>query len=278
MGIYADANTKASAVYFVADDFKIITAKTSGAVSNPVILFAVQNNTVYINSAMIANASIGQAHIADASISTGKIQDGSINNAKIGNQISSNNWNDAWPANGGQGWCIRKDGTSYFNNGYFRGSVYAENGYFKGDVYAENGHFKGTVYASGGSFTNGYFSNCTIDNLKANSIQGDIMRVFVLSGGGITIPCVPLTVRGGYDGNYNPPRETTNSRSISIYANGAGLVYTSVAAQRLATDINVGTGPMTIPAGVAVTLTIEQRSNNNVVAFTGNITVIVGRA
>jgi len=290
MGIYADANTKASAVYFVADDFKIITAKTSGAVSNPVIPFAVQNNTVYINSAMIANASIGQAHIADASISTGKIQDGSINNAKIGNQISSNNWNDAWPANGGQGWCIRKDGTSYFNNGYFRGSVFADNGYFKGDVYAENGYFKGTVYASGGSFTNGYFSNCTIDNLKANSIQGDIMRVFLLSGGGITIPaepqfarilsipCVPLTVRGGYDGNYNPPRETTNSRSISIYANGAGLVYTSVAAQGLATDINVGTGTMTIPAGVAVTLTIEQRSNNSVVAFNGNITVIVGRA
>ncbi len=290
MGIYADANTKASAVYFVADDFKIITAKTSGAVSNPVIPFAVQNNTVYINSAMIANASIGQAHLGSASVGSLQVQDGSINNAKIGNQISSNNWNDAWPANGGQGWCIRKDGTSYFNNGYFRGSVFAENGYFKGDVYAESGYFKGTVYASGGSFTNGYFSNCTIDNLKANSIQGDIMRVFLLSGGGITIPaepqfarilsipCVPLTVRGGYDGNYNPPRETTNSRSISIYANGAGLVYTSVAAQGLATDINVGTGTMTIPAGVAVTLTIEQRSNNSVVAFNGNITVIVGRA
>ncbi len=289
MGIYA--SDKASAVYFVADDFKIITAKTSGAVSNPVIPFAVQNNTVYINSAMIANASIGQAHIADASISTAKIQDGSINNAKIGNQISSNNWNDAWPANGGQGWCIRKDGTSYFNNGYFRGSVFADSGYFKGDVYAENGYFKGTVYASGGSFTNGYFSNCTIDNLKANSIQGDIMRVFLLGSGGITIPaesqfarilsipCVPVTVKGGYDGNYNPPRETTNIRGVNIYANGAGFVFTSASASGLSSDIAVGSGTMTIPAGVAVTLTIEQRSNNNVGAYNGaNITVIVGRA
>jgi len=292
MGIYSDAATKASAVYFVADDFKIITAKTSGAVSNPVIPFAVQNNTVYINSAMIANASIGQAHIADASISTAKIQDGSINNAKIGYQISSNDWNDIgpWDTNG-RGWCIRKDGSAYFNNVHLRGTIYATNGSFSGYVNATSGNFSGTVNASGGSFTNGYFSNCTIDNLKANSIQGDIMRVFLLGSGGITIPaepqfarilsipCVPVTVKGGYDGNYNPPRETTNIRGVNIYANGAGFVFTSASASGLSSDIAVGSGTMTIPAGVAVTLTIEQRSNNNVGAYNGaNITVIVGRA
>jgi len=291
MGIYSDAATKASAVYFVADDFKIITAKTSGNVSNPVIPFAVQNNTVYINSAMIANASIGQAHIADASISTGKIQDGSINNAKIGYQISSNNWNDAWPSNGGQGWCIRKDGTSYFNNGYFRGSVFAENGYFKGDVYAENGYFKGTVYASGGSFTNGTFVNCTIDNLKANSIQGDIMRMFLLGAGGITIPaesqfariltipCIPVTVKGGYDGTFTPPRETTNTRAVSVYANGSILGGANISARGLESDISVGSVSMTIQAGVAVTLTIQLRSNGNLITYNGpDLTVIVGRA
>jgi len=291
MGIYADANTKASAVYFVADDFKIITAKTSGAVSNPVIPFAVQNNTVYINSAMIANASIGQAHIADASISNAKIQDGSINNAKIGYQISSNNWNDAWPSDGGQGWCIRKDGTSYFNNGYFRGSVFADNGYFKGDVYAENGYFKGTVYASGGSFTNGTFVNCTIDNLKANSIQGDIMRMFLLGADGITIPaesqfariltipCIPVTVKGGYDGTFTPPRETTNTRAVSVYANGSILGGANLSARGLESDISVGSVSMTIPAGVAVTLTIQLRSNGNLITYNGpDLTVIVGRA
>jgi len=291
MGIYADANTKASAVYFVADDFKIITAKTSGAVSNPVIPFAVQNNTVYINSAMIANASIGQAHIADASISNAKIQDGSINNAKIGYQISSNNWNDAWPSDGGQGWCIRKDGTSYFNNGYFRGSVFADSGYFRGDVYAENGYFKGTVYASGGSFTNGTFVNCTIDNLKANSIQGDIMRMFLLGAGGITIPaesqfariltipCIPVTVKGGYDGTFTPPRETTNTRAVSVYANGSILGGANISARGLESDISVGSVSMTIPAGVAVTLTIQLRSNGNLITYNGpDLTVIVGRA
>jgi len=291
MGIYADANTKASAVYFVADDFKIITAKTSSNVSSPFIPFAVQNNRVYINSAMIANASIGQAMIADASISTAKIQDGSINNAKIGNQISSNNWNDAWPSDGGQGWCIRKDGTSYFNNGYFRGSVFAENGYFKGDVYAENGYFKGTVYASGGSFTNGTFVNCTIDNLKANSIQGDIMRMFLLGAGGITIPaesqfarvltipCIPVTVKGVYDGTFTPPRETTNTRAVSIYANGNVLGGANISARGLESDISVGSVSMTIPAGVAVTLTIQLRSNGSLITYNGpDLTVIVGRA
>ncbi|MBK0353576.1 fibronectin type III domain-containing protein [Leclercia adecarboxylata] len=291
MGIYADANTKASAVYFVADDFKIITAKTSSNVSSPFIPFAVQNNRVYINSAMIANASIGQAMIADASISTLKVQDGAINNAKIGNQISSNNWNDAWPSDGGQGWCIRKDGTSYFNNGYFRGSVFAENGYFKGDVYAENGYFKGTVYASGGSFTNGSFVNCTIDNLKANSIQGDIMRMFLLGAGGITIPaepqfarvltipCIPVTVKGGYDGTFTPPRETTNTRAVSVYANGSILGGANISARGLESDISVGSVSMQIPAGVAVTLTIQLRSNGNLITYNGpDLTVMVGRA
>jgi len=117
------------------------------------------------------------------------------------------------------------------------------------------------------------------------------MRVFLLGSGGITIPaesqfarilsipCVPVTVKGGYDGNYNPPRETTNIRGVNIYANGAGFVFTSASASGLSSDIAVGSGTMTIPAGVAVTLTIEQRSNNNVGAYNGaNITVIVGRA
>lgn len=77
------------------------------------------------------------------------IQDGSIDNAKIGYQISSNDWNDLgpWDPNG-RGWCIRKDGSAYFNSVTVRGTVYATNGSFKGSIEATSGSFRGTVEAT----------------------------------------------------------------------------------------------------------------------------------
>ena len=77
------------------------------------------------------------------------IQDGSIDNAKIGYQISSNDWNDLgpWDPNG-RGWCIRKDGSAYFNSVTIRGTVYATNGSFKGSIEATSGSFRGTVEAT----------------------------------------------------------------------------------------------------------------------------------
>ncbi len=92
------------------------------------------------------------------------IQDGSIDNAKIGYQISSSDWNDLgpWDPNG-RGWCIRKDGSAYFNSVTIRGTVYATNGEFRGTIYATDGDFKGTVYA--------------------NKIVGDVVNMFSFPGG-----------------------------------------------------------------------------------------------
>ncbi len=77
------------------------------------------------------------------------IQDGSIDNAKIGYQISSSDWNDIgpWDPNG-RGWCIRKDGSAYFNSVTIRGTVYATNGVFSGRIESNDGYFGGTVYAN----------------------------------------------------------------------------------------------------------------------------------
>ncbi len=105
--------------------------------------FAVYNPTTNGQELVFA-ATGGQMFLRSAFI-----QDGSIDNAKIGFQISSSDWNDLgpWDPNG-RGWCIRKDGSAYFNSVTIRGTVYATNGSFSGTVYATDGSFKGTVEAT----------------------------------------------------------------------------------------------------------------------------------
>ncbi|WP_420193169.1 phage tail tip fiber protein [Leclercia sp. M-A074-M] len=105
--------------------------------------FAVYNPTTNGQELVFASTG-GQMFMRSAFI-----QDGSIDNAKIGFQISSSDWNDLgpWDPNG-RGWCIRKDGSAYFNSVTIRGTVYATNGSFSGTVYATDGSFKGTVEAT----------------------------------------------------------------------------------------------------------------------------------
>ncbi|MEI7236437.1 phage tail protein [Pectobacterium brasiliense] len=88
-----DGSISNSALYFTADKF-IVTPST-GSGTNAKSPFTIDNGIVYLNNAMIKNASIGTALIADASISNAKIvnasinavkiQDGAITNAKIAN-------------------------------------------------------------------------------------------------------------------------------------------------------------------------------------------------
>lgn len=152
--------TKDTAIYFTADKFAI-TSQTAGGTT--IIPFAVQNGQVFMNSALIANASIGNAQIAnaainnakisDAAINTAKIQDGAItnakivngaiDNAKIGNYIRSNDF-----VSGSRGWNIDKGGYAEFNNVTVRGNIYANNGLFRGRIEATDGYFSGTVYAN----------------------------------------------------------------------------------------------------------------------------------
>lgn len=71
-----------------ADTFAILGSTASGGtVTSP---FTVSGGQVYMNSALIQDASITNAKIADASISTAKIQDGAISSAKIGDASITN--------------------------------------------------------------------------------------------------------------------------------------------------------------------------------------------
>ncbi|MFJ5420297.1 hypothetical protein ACIPSQ_06545 [Pectobacterium parvum] len=110
----SDGATSNSALYFTADKF-IVTPST-GSGTNAKAPFAIDNGIVYLNNAMIKNASIGTALIADASISNAKIvngsinnlkiQDGAITNAKISGDIQSDNWVN------GSGWWLGKSGAN----------------------------------------------------------------------------------------------------------------------------------------------------------------------
>lgn len=71
-----------------ADTFAILNGTGSGAsVTSP---FTVSGGQVYMDSALIQDASISNAKIADASISNAKIQDGAITSAKIGDAAITN--------------------------------------------------------------------------------------------------------------------------------------------------------------------------------------------
>lgn len=167
ISLMADANTKTSSIIFNADKIAITNGSNASTAKVP---FIIADNTTWINSAMIRNASIGTAQIADAainnakianlSVNTAKIVDGSITSAKIGNaqigsaqiaqQIQSDTWNGS-----NAGWMINKNGTANFQNVTVRGRIEGDSGYFRGDITGANGTFSGTV--------------------RAEKIEGDVM-------------------------------------------------------------------------------------------------------
>ncbi|CAI0806859.1 host specificity protein J [Serratia marcescens] len=110
-----------SQVLILADRFAVLnTADGQGsAVSVP---FAIENNQVFINDALI--------------------KDASITNAKIGEYISSNNY-----IPGMIGWIIRKDGSADFQSVTVRGDIFASYGVLNNVTINENCTVKGTVYA-----------------------------------------------------------------------------------------------------------------------------------
>lgn len=99
----------------------------------PVVPFYVQAGEVFIDAAVIADATISTAMIENAAITSAKIQNGAVTNLKIGNEIKSNNF-----ITGSQGWRILKNGDIELNNAVFRGDLEGANGTFNGTIYAEN--------------------------------------------------------------------------------------------------------------------------------------------
>ena len=106
--LVGEGNNAKSQFLFSADRFAIIPSVERGDLKT--MPFVVENNQVFMQSALI--------------------KDGTITNAKIGSFIQSNNWD------GNNGWYIGKDGWSSFLNVTVRGTIYGNDGYFNGTVYA----------------------------------------------------------------------------------------------------------------------------------------------
>lgn len=88
IGIENTPSGMQSNVIFIADRFQIMHAIGAGVV--PTSPFLVSGGKVFINTAVIGDASITTAKIADASITTAKIVDASITTAKIINASITN--------------------------------------------------------------------------------------------------------------------------------------------------------------------------------------------
>ena len=180
ISLLANGTTQSSSIIFNADKIAITHGSNAATAKVP---FMVADNTVWMNSAMIRNASIGSAQIADAAINNAKIANLSVNNAKIANgaitsakignaqigsaqiaqQIQSDNWNGS-----NAGWMINKNGSANFQNVTVRGRIEADSGYFRGDITGANGTFSGTV--------------------RAEKIEGDVMVAEGATFGSVTQP------------------------------------------------------------------------------------------
>lgn len=284
-GIHMSAsNDPAQPTRIIFNADKIAIAPQGGAAVPP---FGVEGNKVYIDGAMVRNASIGTAQINDAAITnakignaainTAKIQDGAItnakivngaiDNAKIGNYIQSSNWN------GSTGWHINKNGSATFMNAKIKGNITADSGTLNNVTIN---------------------SSCVIKGmLDATQVRGDFVKAVGkrFPHKNANWPNGTLTVRIEDDHKFN--------RQIiipAIHHNGSVRKYDSadlwdtcrlivrkngaVLYDRTATSGCMYSGVIDMPAGQgAVTLTFEVScdgvNNYNPIGYISDLTVLV---
>ena len=284
-GIHMSAsNDPAQPTRIIFNADKIAIAPQGGAAVPP---FGVEGNKVYIDGAMVRNASIGTAQINDAAITnakignaainTAKIQDGAItnakivngaiDNAKIGNYIQSSDWN------GSTGWHINKNGSATFMNAKIKGNITADSGTLNNVTIN---------------------SSCVIKGmLDATQVRGDFVKAVGkrFPHKNANWPNGTLTVRIEDDHKFN--------RQIiipAIHHNGSVRKYDSadlwdtcrlivrkngaVLYDRTATSGCMYSGVIDMPAGQgAVTLTFEVScdgvNNYNPIGYISDLTVLV---
>lgn len=119
----------------------------------------------------------GQVFIDDA-----MIRDASITNAKIGNRIQSNNWNGSTV-----GWMIDKSGAAYFNQVTVRGTIYADAGVLNNVTINENcvikgkltaNQIEGDIYAAQYGLKSGYLRHA----INGNNNSAGQSQIFRISG------------------------------------------------------------------------------------------------
>jgi len=122
-GLYSEAYDATATSTFIVNADRFAITHPGGSADNSIVPFIVDDGAVYINSAVIADATIVAAMITDGNITEGKIANASITNAKIKDKISSTDWDDELKT----GWQIDKagvvqaSGIGIYIPGYYNG-------------------------------------------------------------------------------------------------------------------------------------------------------------
>lgn len=114
-GILNDGNVSEFAVY--ADKF-FVMQDVGGTVGETVIPFSVVDGKVYINTALIKEASISVAQIAELNATVANLVNLYVQNAVIGGDIQSADFES-----GIRGWKLHQNGNAELNSAVFRGTL-----------------------------------------------------------------------------------------------------------------------------------------------------------
>lgn len=108
-GFTYGSDGRLSEFYIMADRFAVLSNATD---NTPTVPFIVEDNSVYIDSAVIKNASISTAKIANLTATIADVAKATIYDAAIGGQIYSYGYN----ATTKKGWSLNQDGSAFFGS------------------------------------------------------------------------------------------------------------------------------------------------------------------
>ncbi|ELW8204736.1 fibronectin type III domain-containing protein [Yersinia enterocolitica] len=287
VGLVLAANGKESVATFVADRFSII-GTDAVANSTKVYPFVVQNGKVFMNSAVIGDASIGTAQINNLSVTNAKIQNGAIDqakiadlavtnakianasineakiadlavtNAKIGNIIQSSTFDAT------NGWQLNKNGNFIARNADIRGKITATSGTFSGTLTATDGVFSGTIYAE--------------------KIQGDVTKTFILNSntGPMTIPSQPfprilaIPCIMSFASSQSTGGSNSASSVVTLYVNGTSVLnWTTQSSNGSATAIKSSSYSIAIAANSVTTIEYRATANGSGTSDSGVLSPLI---
>jgi hypothetical protein len=108
-GFTFGSDGKVSEFYIMADRFAVLSSTPDNTPTSP---FIIEGNNVYIDTAIVKDASISTAKIKDLNATVANIAKANIYNAAVGGQIYSSNYN----ITNKTGWSLNQDGSAFFGS------------------------------------------------------------------------------------------------------------------------------------------------------------------
>ncbi|MDT3334132.1 hypothetical protein Q4Q49_02390 [Shewanella sp. SP1S1-7] len=226
---------------FIAQADRIVLANSAGG--GGVAPFKLVSNVVYLNEAVIQNASISGAKIQNASITNAQIANGAITNAQIANATISfaKIANDIRSTNyvvGVSGWQLTKEGALNATNANISGTITGSKisgSFLEGTVvFGESGFLTATSADSGSGIRYGGQESYYVTRSTRSVLTNPTMTFRIASYN---------FIGDGYDTiNTNPPTQIARDYKRCISNNFSGLGWIDVEAAGVGNlNMNAGT-------------------------------------